>query len=199
MDGVSTVKINIPLFLMSFGFMAMWISGFISTFISSSFVYLCSLYLFSLFLPAIGVLLFMKNMKTGSSRRYWGVPFLLGLFLITFLRDSMIMPFFYDGSFISTFDRRGFLGYDSIRYPAMIFFPLSSAVFCMSVPNGKRNVMILPFVLSIISALLMFFFFADYVSSGNGSMNSSLFAGHVIFIFLLGLSFLWLSVNYDCA
>ncbi len=173
----------------------MWITGFFSTLMSSPYVYVCLLYLFSLLLPAIGLLLFMSSTRKNSTRWYWGVPLLIGLFLITFLRDNMAANFFYEWSFISTFDTLNLLETAPLRISIMIFFSLASVLFCLSADNGVRAKMRIPLMLSIISSLTVIIFFMDHLARG-ALANSSLYGIHVIVILFIGLSFLWLAI-YD--
>lgn len=173
----------------------MWITGFFSTLMSSPHVYVCLLYLFSLLLPAIGLLLFMSSARENSTRWYWGVPLLIGLFLITFLRDNMAANFFYEWSFISTFDTFNLLETAPLRISIMIFFSLASVLFCLSADNGVRTKMRIPLMLSIISSLIVIIFFMDHLARG-ALANSSLYGIHVIVILFIGLSFLWLAI-YD--
>lgn len=164
MNRISISQTRISLFLISLTFLALWIEFIICNFIilnisNRDLIGLLSLYLFSLFLPAVGLLVFMKNMRKTSSRWYWGIPLLIGLILNTFVRDSIFMrPFnlyainlVYGQPFIATFP----IFYkwhvlESLPYGGhkmnliimnfiSIFFSLAAALFCLSVPEKKEK------------------------------------------------------------
>ncbi len=113
------------------------------------------LYLFSLFLPAVGLIIFMKNTRKISSRWYWGMPLLIGLILNTFLRDAMFMSPYSTNAFnlvygqlvITTFpilyklhilERISPMNIN-LMFLISIFFSVAAALFCLSVPKEKRK------------------------------------------------------------
>lgn len=179
MNRISMRQTRVSLFLISLTFLAMWIEFIICNFITlhmpyREFINLLMLYLFSLFLPAAGLLVFMKNNRRISSRWYWGIPFLMGLILNTFLRDFMFMvPFspyavnlFYGQPFIATFpilykwhileslSPNDSIVNSTVLFFIYIFFSISVALFCLSVPEEKRKKLMFPFALSLIAAFL---------------------------------------------
>ena len=161
MNRISIRQTRVSLFLISLTFLAMWIEFVICNFITLNMPYrdlinLLALYLFSLFLPAVGILVFIKNTRRISPRWYWGVPFLIGLILNTFVRDfTFMVPFnpdavnlFYGQPFLSNFVTFDPTTKDIIA----IFFSAAVALFCLSVPEEKRKKLMLPFALSLIAA-----------------------------------------------
>lgn len=184
MDRISISQTRLSLFLISLTFLAIWIL-FICSFITWDFplINLFLLYLFSLFLPAVGLLVFMKNIRKTSSRWYWGVPLLIGLILNTFVRDVRFMlpksviekgfwAFFYGQSFITNFPiflkwhiiepvpyGEGYQMNFIIMNFISIFFSLAAALFCLSVPEEKRKKMMLPLGLSLIAAFSNLIYF----------------------------------------
>lgn len=120
---------------------------------------LLMLYLFSLFLPAIGLVAFMKKTRKNSSRWYGGIPLLIGIILNTFLRDAMFMfPFnpnadniVYGQPFIATFpilykwhileflSPSDYVMNSTIMFLISIFFSIAAALFCLSIPEDKRK------------------------------------------------------------
>ncbi|AAM03946.1 predicted protein [Methanosarcina acetivorans C2A] len=177
MNRISIRQTRVSLFLISLTFLTMWIEFIICNFITlhmpyREFINPLMLYLLSLFLPAAGLLVFMKNNRKISSRWYLGIPFLLGLILNTFLRDFMFMnPFspyavnlFYGQPFIATFPilyRWHILEFlspndsivnSTVLFFIYIFFSISVALFCLSVPEEKRKKLMAPFALSLIAA-----------------------------------------------
>jgi hypothetical protein len=136
----------------------------------------------------------MSSTKKNSTRWYWGAPLLIGLFLITFLRDNIAANFFYEWSFISIFDTLNVLENAPLRISIMIFFSLASVLFCLSADNGVRTKMRVPLILSIIASLSVIIFFMDHLTRG-ALANSSLYGIHVIVILFMGVSFLWLAIS----
>jgi hypothetical protein len=203
MNRVSISQTNLSLFLISSTFLASWITMFIATLVHTIFTFSVTalptylfLYLFSLLFPAFGLLSFMKNARKSSPRWYWGIPLFIGLFLITFVRDSMVLSFYSDQTFIDAFDNWGILQSAPIRIFISIFFSLASALFCLSVPKEKINKMMLSFKLSIVAALPVMIYFIDYLIRGNLA-NSNIYGIHMIVIFFLGLSFVRVAINYE--
>lgn len=186
MNRISISQEKLSLFLMSFAFLAWWILLFICMIIwgmhDSDFINLLLLYLFSLFLPAAGLLVFMKYTRTTSSRWYWGIPFLIGILLNTILRDLKYMrpldihdefQFVYGQPFLVTFPifykwhileplPYGLVGYQ-LNFTFMnlisISFSVTAALFCLSVRKEKRKKMMLSFWLSLIAVLSNIIFF----------------------------------------
>lgn len=221
MHRISISQARLSLFLISLTFLAIWIL-FICSFITWDFplINLFLLYLFSLFLPAIGLLIFMKNIRKNSTRWYWGVPLLIGLILNTFVRDVMFMlpksaiekgfwAFFYGQSFITNFPI--FLKWQIIEpviygegykmnFTAMnfisIFFSLAAALFCLSVPKEKRKKMMLPFGLSLVTAFSNTILFAEYSIRNPGDVPIFYYV-YSISIVVLGLSYIRAAINYD--
>ncbi|AKB77537.1 hypothetical protein MSHOH_1054 [Methanosarcina horonobensis HB-1 = JCM 15518] len=182
---------------------------------------LLMLYLFSLFLPAVGLIVFMKNTRKTSSRWYWGILLLLGLILNTFLRDAMFMvPYninavnlVYGQPFIATFpilykwhilERISPMNIN-LMFFISIFFSVAAALFCLSVPEEKRKKFMLPFVFSLIAVLSKLIQFIVQRRPDNPSLeifpNETMsYYTFVIFslaIFFLGLSFIEIAVNYE--
>lgn len=206
---------KLSIILISFTYLAMWITNIISTLLSYPLVSVgmtdlfafILLYLFSLVLPAIGLLIFMKHIKKNSTRWYWGIPLLIAVFLITFYRDNTLMPVLYRESFISSFDTWNILDPLPIIYMIIIFLSLASAMFCLSVPEEKRNIMKLSFMLSAFAAIFIIIFAiislieaSDYNSFFSNSLyyiNAYFYAIHVIFILFLGLSFVRVAFYYE--
>jgi len=232
MGQISINQTRWSLFLISLTFLAMWIEFFICNFFTmnmpnSNFMNLVLLYLFSLFLPAVGLLVFMRNIRIVSSRWYWGIPFLIGLILNTFVRDLTFMApfrpgdifqFVYGQPFIATFPilyNWNILepvsyppGYKVTEYIGLIsiFFSLSAAFFCLSVPEEKRKKFMLPFRLSIISSfanIILFIVGLMRTTIINSSFSTFTFLTEITFvifsiaIFILGLSFIRVAVIYD--
>jgi hypothetical protein len=195
---------RVSLFLMSFTFLAIWFEIFICLFITRhipyrDFINLLILYLFSLFLPAIGLLIFMKNTRRTSSRWYWGIPLLIGLILNTFLRDAMFMiPFnlnadqpIYGQPFIASFFP--IFQNSTVVFLISIFFSAATALFCLYVPKEKRKKFMLPLALSIIAVLSNFIQFIvtrQPYSPSNETMSYYSFVIFSISILFLGLSFI---------
>lgn len=175
MNQISIRQTKVSLFLISLTFLAMSIELVLCTFEqlaelpSLNLFNLLMLYLFSLFLPAVGLIVFMKNTRKTSSRWYWGIPLLIGLILNTFLRDAMFMSPYsinavnlvYGQPFIATFPilyKWHILEHISpmninLMFLISIFFSITAALFCLSVPEEKRKKFMLPFALSLIAAL----------------------------------------------
>lgn len=214
MNQISTNPTKFALLLISSTFFAWWIEAFICSFIWNipyrDLICLLSLYLFSLFLPAVGLLVFMKNTKKTSSRWYLGFPLLLGLILNTFIRDFIFMRplepgalwvLTYGRPFIATFDKWNLLERSSISTSPVInsisiFFSLSVALFCLSVPKEKRKKMSLPFVLSLITAISNLFLYVEFLMRGNRAVPNFFFV-YSIAILILGFSFIRLAYTYD--
>jgi hypothetical protein len=222
MGRISINQTRWSLFLISLTFLAMWIEFFICNFFTmnmpnSNFMNLVLLYLFSLFLPAVGLLVFMRNIRIVSSRWYWGIPFLIGLILNTFVRDLTFMTPFRPGDIFQFVYGQPFIASffpifhnSTVMMPIVnlisIFFSLSAALFCLSVPEEKRKKFMLPFALSIISSFANIILFI-IVSMQKTIINSSFstytslteitFVIFSIAIFILGLSFIRVAVIYD--
>jgi hypothetical protein len=210
MKKISIMQTGFPLLLISFTFLAMWILGAISLVLApfvrnlvlpletSRHIYLLLIYLFSLFLPAVGLLLFMNKIRRSSSRWYLGIPLFIAVFLITFLRDSMAMAPFYGISFIPAYDSLHILDSQAGKTFISIFFSLSSLLFTLSVPENKRKIMVTPFRISIFaSASIIIYNLVDFLSRSYISANQIFGILHVLGIFFLGLSLVWVAVNYD--
>lgn len=230
MNRISISQTRISLFLMSFTFLAKWFEIFICLFITRNipyrdFISLLMLYLFSLFFPAIGLLIFMKNTRRTSSRWYWGIPLLVGLILNTFLRDAMFMtpfdlnadqpiygqpfistlPVIYKWNIIQILSPNDYVMNSMIMFLISIFFSFATALFCLSVPKEKRKIFVLPFVLALIAVLSNLIQFVVQWHPDNTSLNifpneTLSYYSFVIFsmaILFLGLSFMGISVIYD--
>lgn len=199
MNQVSIRQTRVSLFLISLTFLAMWIEFIICNFITLNMPYrdlinLLTLYFFSLFLPAVGILVFIKNTRRISPRWYWGIPFLIGLILNTFVRDLMFMvPFnpyavnlFYGQPFLSNF-----VTFDSTTIGIItIFFPVAVALFCLSVPEEKRKKMMLPFALSLIAVFSNLIYFIVIWTTVESTVAYYSFWVSSIAVFILGLSFM---------
>lgn len=195
---------RVSLFLISLTFLAMWVEFVICKYITPNMPYrelinLLTLYLFSLVLPAIGLLIFIKNMRRISPRWYWGVPFLVGIILNTFVRDlTFMVPFspnavnlFYGQPFLSNF-----VTFDSTTISIItIFFSVAVALFCLSVPEEKRKKLMLPFALSLIAA------FSNMIHFIVGLMGESTVAYYSFFVssiavFIVGLFFMLIADTF---
>lgn len=215
MNRISISQTKLSLFLISLTFFAWWIEAFVCMFITWNMpnpplINLLSLYLFSLLLPAVGLLIFMKNTKKTSSRWYWGIPFLIGLILYTFIRDfsfmrplepGVLFQFTYGQSFIASFDKwhlleRRSIATDPFINSISIFFSLASALFCLSVPEEKRKKMMLPLGLSLVAALSNMILFVEYSMKNPGDVPIFFYI-YSIAILILGLSFIRVAVIYD--
>lgn len=117
-------------------FLAMWVLALIP--IPPSYfkpqtvdsIYIFSLYLFSFFIPTVGLLLFLNHIKKISSRWYWGVPLLFTIVLITLNRDNNILGPFYDTSFIASYvEISDFLSNNFFKYSVSIVYCLSMLLF----------------------------------------------------------------------
>lgn len=215
MNRISISQERLSLFLISLTFFAWWIEAFVCMFITWNMpdpplVNLLSLYLFSLILPIIGLLVFMKNTKKTSSRWHWGIPLLIGLILYTFIRDFLFMrsfepgalfQFTYGQSLVSSFDKWDLLKHSSVATSPIInfisvFFSLASALFCLSVPEEKRKIMMLPFVLSLVTAFSNTILFVEYSIRNPGDVPIFFYV-YSISIIVLGLSYVRVSIIYD--
>jgi hypothetical protein len=221
MNQISIRQTRVSLFLISLTFLAMSIELVIcqlefENMPSMSLFNLLILYLFSLFLPAVGLLVFMKNTRRTSSRWYWGIPLFLGLVLNTFLRDAMFMnPFdsravnlVYGQPFIANFlTLYDFLVNPNIMFLISSFFSVSTALFCLSVPEGKRKKFMLPFALSLIAVLSNLIQFMVGWAVENHALNISFssetmsisYYSFVIFsvaIFFIGLYFIVIADSF---
>ncbi|WP_321428542.1 hypothetical protein [uncultured Methanolobus sp.] len=213
LKSINLMKLSI--ILISFTYFAMWITNIISTLLSYPLVSVgmtdlfafILLYLFSLALPAIGLLIFMKHTKENSTRWYWGIPLLIGIFLITFYRDNTLMPVLYSESFIASFDIWNILDPRPIIYLIIIFLSLASAMFCLSVPEEKRNNMKLPLMISIFAAIFIIIFsiislieastYNSFFPNSLFYINAYFYAAHAILILILGLSFVRVAIKYN--
>jgi hypothetical protein len=230
MNQISISQTRVSLFLISLTFLAILIEFVICQFKlnlpNRDLINLLMLYLFSLFLPAVGLTVFIKNTRNISSRWYWGLPLLIGLILNTSLRDFMFMfpfdprPFtdnlIYGQPFLTTFPifyKWHILelmpyGHYKMNFAIMnfisIFFSAATALFCLSVPEEKRKKFMLPFALSIIAVLSNFIQFIVGWTIQNRSfsyelnyISSTSFSIYSMAILFLGLSFIGIAVIYD--
>ena len=140
---------EIYLILISFTFLAMWISNIISFFYSSDILYLVSKYLFSLIIPTIGLILYLNYIRTRSSTWYLGLPLFIGMILISFLRDSAIVYGEIPFSLIRQYDTSHLLDQTSVGRSIEIFFALSSLSFALSVPKNMKRKMYVPIRISV--------------------------------------------------
>jgi len=207
---IITNGLNISLFLTSFTYLAMWILGIISFAIGplvqnsmiplevSRYIYLFLFYLLSLFLPLVGILLFMDNTRPSSPRWYLGIPLFVSIFLITFLRDSMYMTSLYNISFVSSYDSLHILDSAIGKAFVTIFFSISSLLFTLSVAESKRKLMRVPLVVSIVMFVsIAVYCIVDIFSKTYMSAAQIFGILHIVSIFFFGLSLIWIAVNYD--
>lgn len=196
MNKPSIKKPGFHVFLISFVFLAMWILGAISLVLApfvrnlvlpletSRHIYLLLVYVFSLLLPAVGLLFFMNDIKGSSPRWYLGIPLFVAVFLITFLRDSMAMASFYGISFIPAYDSLHILDSQAGKAFIATFFSLSSSLFTLSVPENKRKIMVTPFRISIfVSASIIIYNLVDFLTKSYISANQIFGILHVLGIF----------------
>lgn len=202
----SIKKPGFYLFLISLTFLAMWILGAISLILSpliskllislelSRYIYIFLLYLFSMFLPAVGLAFFMNSIRISSSKWYWGIPLLIAMVLMTFLRDDLNLV--YDPSFISLYDRSSFLGSMATKAFIQIFFSLSALLFVLSVPESKGKLMKMPFKVAIVASasIIIYHSVEFFVYIPENELFGFL---HIISIFILGLLLLRAAINYD--
>ncbi len=207
MQQVSIKKPGFYLFLISLTFLVMWILFAISFILSplisnllislelSRYIYIFLFYLFSILLPAVGLIFFMNYIKN-SSRWYLGIPLLIAVFLMTFLRDSMTMARFYSVSFISAYDTLQILDSMATKAFIQIFFSLSALLFVLSVPESKAKLMKMPFRMAIVASasIIIYHSVAFFVYIPENQLFGFL---HIISIFLLGLLLLRAAINYD--
>ena len=220
MNQISISQTRVSLFLISLTFLAILIEFVICqstlNLPNRDLINLLMLYLFSLFLPAVGLIVFMKNTRKTSSRWYWGMPLLIGLILNTFLRDAMFMSPYninavnlvYGQPFIATFPvlyKWHILEHISpmninLMFLISIFFSITAALFCLSVPEDKRKKFKLPFALSLIAVIsnsIQFLVGRQPYSLSNVTISGYSFVIFSISILFLGLSFIGIAVIYD--
>lgn len=202
--------------MISSAYLAMWILGVFSIFLMSPFVenhilslktstsiHIFLLYVFSMLLPAAGLLLFMSRIKESSARWYWAGPLLIAIFLITLFRDIGVMDYLYAVSFIKTYDASNILHNDIVVSFIQLFFAFSSILFTLSVPAEKRRKMVIPFGISIFTFFMAAIFSVatvllkqNYVSFVS-SLQSRSFVMYILGIFSMGISLLWVATKYD--
>jgi len=204
MNNPSIKKPGFYLLLISLTFLAMWILGAISLILYPLFSklslelsrYICILllYLFSMFLPAVGLVFFMNSIRVSSSKWYLGIPLLIAVVLMTFLRDGLNLV--YDPSFISLYDKSSFLDSMATKAFIQIFFSLSALLFVLSVPESKAKLMKMPFRMAIVASasIIIYHSVAFFVYIPENELFGFL---HIISIFILGLFLIRVAVNYD--
>lgn len=159
-------------------------------------VYIFLLYIFSLLLPAFGLLFFMNSAKVISARWHWGIPLFISLGPTTLLWDNMFTAMLYGRAFISTFDKWGFLDSAPVRAFILIFYSLASVLFCASVQEGKRNRMRIPFIFASIASVSIIIFSVDSLIGGFLA-GADLFGLYVILTLLLGMSLIRVAIQYN--
>ncbi|TQD28430.1 hypothetical protein FKV42_01865 [Methanolobus vulcani] len=200
-------RTNIPLLLISFSYLSMWVLGIIAHVLIpftlkinipidiTNHVALVLFYILSLILPVIGTLLFMNDVKRNSNRWFLAIPFLLSIFLLTYLRDYLYMGLFYEISFISDtislpfFDSKIGLAFISI------FYSISSILLVLSMSDIRRKVMRIPIALSIVmTASITINFLVNHFSKTYIPENQIFGILHIICILLFGLFLSWFAV-----
>lgn len=206
MKRINIKQIEYPLILISFAFLALWLLGAFYVLLSPleavsllSFkeaqpIYIFLMYTFSLIIPTIGLLIFMKDNMKKSSRWYFGIPFLVSIFLMTLLRDEKYMSMFFEISYISTYDVSEFLSSKTGQALINIFFSSASVSFILSVPKNKKEIMKIPLIVSIITAASIIIFYLAYLPF-NTTIDSLYYLG-ILCSFLLGIALLRVAVNY---
>jgi hypothetical protein len=208
-DKIPIKKPGIYLILISSTFLAMWILALIP--IPPSYfkpqtvdsIYILSLYLFSFFIPTVGLLLFLNHIKKISSRWYWGVPLLFTIVLITLNRDNNILGFFYETSFTASYSSIShFLSGNFFKYSVQIVFSLSMLLFVMSVPENKRNKMSTSFRVSLFTLVSVLIFTAvDILLNWEiipfTTVHNNFWGLYVFGIFIFGLSLFWTALHYE--
>lgn len=198
---------NIPLLFTSFSYLAMWILGIVAHILIqftlkinipidiTNHVVLVLFYILSLILPVIGILLFMNDSKRNSNRWYLAIPLLTSIFLLTYLRDYLYMERVYEISFISANSSLPFLESTIGKAFFSIFFSISSILFVLSMPDIRRKVMRIPFVLCIVMTVsITIYFLVDHFSKTYISENQIFGILHIICILLFGLFLSWFAV-----
>lgn len=159
-------------------------------------VYVSLLYIFSLFLPAFGILVFMSSTRMISARWHWGVPLFISLAPMTLLRDNMFTGMLYGRAFISTFDTWGFLDAAPSRAFILTFYSLASVLFCLSAPEGKRSEMRIPLMFATTASASIIIFSVDSLTGGSLA-EANLFGLYVVFTLLLGISLARVAIHYS--
>jgi len=188
---------EIYLILISFTFLAMWISNIISFFYSSDILYLVSKYLFSLIIPTIGLILYLNYIRTRSSTWYLGLPLFIGMILISFLRDSAIVYGEIPFSLIRQYDTSHLLDQTSVGRSIEIFFALSSLSFALSVPKNMKRKMYVPIRISVFTvACITIATVLQLIVKQYQNYAAYLWFFNVLGLLFFGLSLIWIAVNY---
>jgi len=186
------------LILISFTFLAMWISNIISFFYSSDILYLISKYLFSLIIPTIGLILYLNYIRTRSSTWYLGLPLFIGMILISFLRDGAIVYGEIPFSLIRQYDTSHLLDQNSVVRSIEIFFALSSLSFALSVPKDMKRKMYVPIRISAFTvACITIATVLQLIVKQYQNYAAYLWFSNVLGLLFFGLSLIWIAVNYD--
>lgn len=189
---------EIYLILISFTFLAMWISNIISFFYSSDILYLVSKYLFSLIIPTIGLILYLNYIRTRSSTWYLGLPLFIGMILISFLRDSAIVYGEIPFSLIRQYDTSHLLDKTSVGRSIEIFFALFSLSFALSVPKDMKRKMYVPIRISAFAvACITIATVLQLIVKQYQNYAAYLWFSNVLGLFFFGLSLIWIAVNYN--
>ncbi|MDK2948291.1 MAG: hypothetical protein PWQ63_1451 [Methanolobus sp.] len=113
------------------------------------------------------------------------------------------MDYLYSMSFIKTYDTSNVLQNCIVVNVIQLLFAFSSILFTLSVPKEKRGKMVIPFRISVFTFSMAVIFSVatvllkqNYVAFISSVQNSS-FTLYILGIFLMGLSLLWVAVNYD--
>lgn len=208
-DKIPIKKPGIYLILISSTFLAMWILALIP--IPPSYfkpqtvdsIYIFSLYLFSFFIPTVGLLLFMDHIQNISSRWYWGATLLFTIVLITLNRDNNILGPFYDTSFIASYGEiSDFLSNNFFKYSVSIVYCLSMLLFTTSVPENKINKMSTSFRISLFTLACVVIFtivdlLARYGYADTVSLSENFGLLYILGIFFFGLSLTWSGIYYE--
>lgn len=186
------------LILISFTFIAMWISNTISFFYSSDIVHLVSKYLFSLIIPTIGLILYLNYIRTRSSTWYLGLPLFIGMILISFLRDGAIVYGEIPFSLIRQYDTSHLLDQNSVVRSIEIFFALSSLSFALSVPKDMKRKMYVPIRISAFTvACITIATVLQLMVKQYQNYAAYLWFSNVLGLLFFGLSLIWIAANYN--
>ncbi len=200
-------KINIPLLLISFTYLAMWIVGLIGFVLSqlvsslnipyviADYFILTLFYMLSMILPMIGILLYMDDIRPVSKRWYLAIPLLISAFLLTYVRDNLYMTSIFGVSFMSANGSLPFLETQIGQGLVSILFSISSILLVLSMPDIRRKVLRIPFALSIVMTIsFSIYVIVTQVIRAYYSDVQIFGILHIICILLFGLFLSWFAV-----
>lgn len=207
MKKINLKKIELSLSLISFTFLALWLIGALYlvvlpfegvpllSFESLQPIYIFLMYMFSLIIPVFGLLVFMKDNRKCSPRWYFAFPFLVAIFLMTLLRDEKYMSMFFETSYILIYDVSGILSSKKGQALISAFFSLASVLFILSVPERKKEIMKISYIVSVITTASVVTFYLAYLFF-NTTIDF-LYYVNILGGPLLGFSLLRASVHYN--